>query len=270
MAWHSKPLALGTGATVERLTKSAIMRKFILKSPLLVVCLAVTTLAACAGPARLAPGPHLTIAAGNALPLPEGVSPDPADRPYRIGPFDKVAIVVFGVPELSQTVQADAGGNLSLPLAGQIQASGKTPEELAREIETRLRGNYVRNPQVTVNLEETVSQILTVDGQVREPGLYPVVGRMTLMRAIATAKGTAEFARLEDVVIFRTVGQQQMAALYNLQAIRRGTYPDPEVFANDVVVVGESAARRLFRDLLQASPLLSTPIIALINSGGSR
>jgi polysaccharide export outer membrane protein len=57
------------------------------------------------------------------------------------------------------------------------------------------------------------------------------------------------------------VNGQQLAALYNLQAIRRGVYDDPEVYANDVVVVGDSAARRLFRDALQVVPLLSTPLI---------
>jgi polysaccharide export outer membrane protein len=73
-----------------------------------------------------------------------------------------------------------------------------------------------------------------------------------------------EFARLQDVVIFRTVGEQQMAALYNLSAVRRGAYPDPEIFAGDVIVVGDSPARRLFRDVLQASPLFVTPIVALL------
>ena len=131
-------------------------------------------------------------------------------------------------------------------------------------LESRLRGAYVRDPQVTVNLKETVSQVITVDGQVKEPGLYPVVGRMTLMRAVATAKGAAEFAKLEDVVIFRTVKGQKLAALYNLRAIRRGAYQDPEVFANDVVVVGDSKARRLFKDLLQIIPALSTPIVVAL------
>jgi polysaccharide export outer membrane protein len=87
---------------------------------------------------------------------------------------------------------------------------------------------------------------------------------MTLMRAIATARGVTEFARMDDVVIFRTVGSRDMAALYNLGAIRRGSYPDPEIFAGDIVVVGDSPARRLFRDVLQASPLFLTPIIAVL------
>jgi polysaccharide export outer membrane protein len=154
-------------------------------------------------------------------------------------------------------------------LAGIIEAAGRTPAEVENEIEARLRGRYIRDPQVTVNLKETVSQVITVDGQVKEPGLYPVIGKMTLMRAVATAKGTAEFAKLEDVVIFRTVNGEDMAALYNLSAIRRGSYSDPEVFANDVVVVGDSKARRLFKDALQIVPALATPLILLLNSSNS-
>ena len=137
---------------------------------------------------------------------------------------------------------------------------------MSTELEKRLQGRYVRDPQVTVNLEETVSQVITVDGQVTKPGLYPVIGRMTLMRAVATAGGAAEFAKLDDVVIFRNVDGQQLAGLYNLKAIRRGNYSDPEVFANDVIVVGDSQARRLFRDLIQASPLITTPLIVLFNN----
>jgi len=70
-------------------------------------------------------------------------------------------------------------------------------------------------------------------------------------------------AGLENVVVFRTVDGQRYARLYNLKAIRMGNYEDPQMYANDVIVVSESTARRLFRDLLTAAPLLTTPIIAL-------
>lgn len=197
------------------------------------------------------------------LPPPSGADLVAATTPYRIGPLDKLVIAVFGVPELSGTLQADAAGKLSMPLVGEIDAAGMTPGELAATIERQLRG-YVRDPQVTVNLEETTSQVFTVDGQVVQPGSYPVVGNMSLMRAVATAKGTSEFARLDDVVIFRTVDGQPMAALYNLEAIRRGRYADPTIYANDVIVVGDSKQRRLFQQLLQTAPLLATPIVVAL------
>ena len=205
-----------------------------------ILCLPLLALSACAGTKSLGGDPSISVVEGNSLPAPDRSDLLAETRPYLIGPFDKLQIDVFGIEELSaKEFQTDASGRISFPLAGIIEAAGKTPGEVEIELEGRLRTRYVRDPQVTVNLKETVSQVITVDGQVREPGLYPVVGKMTLMRAVATAKGTAEFAKLDDVVIFRTVKGQQLAALYNLTAIRRGNYDDPEVFANDVVVVGD-------------------------------
>ena len=235
----------------------------------LTVLCACVVLAGCAGH-DVAPASSgsstVSVQSGSVLP-----EPDRADlatsgsRPYLIGPFDKLTIDVFGVEDLRQReVQVDASGRLSFPLAGVIEVGGHTPGEVAVLIRDRLRDQFIRNPQVTVNLAQTVSQVITVDGEVQQPGLYPVVGRMTLMRAVATAKGLAEFAKQSDVVVFRTVKGQKYAALYNLKAIRHGTYDDPEVFANDVVVVGDSNARRLFRDLVSVAPLLTAPLIVLL------
>ncbi|WP_404712374.1 polysaccharide biosynthesis/export family protein [Sphingomonas sp. MMS24-J13] len=196
-----------------------------------------------------------------ALPAPSGN--DTTHVPaYLVGPYDKLRIDVYGIEELQQRiVQVDASGRLSFPLAGTIEVAGKTPNQVAGLIAGRLAGEYVRDPQVTVNLEQTVSQVVAVDGQVKEPGLYPVVGRMTLMRIVATAKGLTELANQTDVVVFRTVNGQKLAALYNLRAIRRGAYSDPDIYADDVVVVGDSKARQIFKDLISSATLLSTPLI---------
>ena len=231
--------------------------------PFLLLCF---LLPACGGQTVLGGSPSVTVVTGPGLPEPTRVDFFGRRRTYLIGPFDKLKIDVFGIEDLSKEVQIDTSGRLSFPLIGVVEAAGLTPGELSTELERRLQGRYVRDPQVTVNLEETVSQVITVDGQVLKPGLYPVIGRMTLMRAVATAGGTSEFAKLNDVVIFRNVNGEQLAGLYNLKAIRRGNYSDPEVFANDVLVVGDSQARRLFRDLIQASPLLTTPLIILFNN----
>ncbi|QTD54843.1 polysaccharide biosynthesis/export family protein [Parasphingorhabdus cellanae] len=221
-------------------------------------------LPSCGGQTVLGESPNVTLVSSEGLPEPTRVDLLSSNRPYLIGPFDKLKIDVFGIEDLSKEVQIDASGRLSFPLIGVVRASGRTPGELADELEKKLQGRYVRNPQVTINLEETVSQVITVDGQVSKPGLYPVIGRMTLMRAVATAGGTGEFAKLNDVVIFRNVNGQQLAGLYNLKAIRRGNYGDPEVFANDVIVVGDSQAKRLFQQLIEASPLITTPLIILL------
>lgn len=232
---------------------------------LVLISLATAALCSCAATRDLGGASSVKVIPGADLPPPARSDLIAQDRPYLIGPFDKLTIDVFGIEELSKKeVQTDASGRISFPLAGVVEAAGRTPAEVEAILEDRLRTGFVRDPQVTVNLKETVSQVITVDGQVREPGLYPVVGRMTLMRAVATAKGTDEFAKLDDIVVFRTVNGQQYAALYNLKVIRSGGYADPEVFANDVVVVGDSAGRRLFKNLLQIGPALLTPIIILL------
>jgi polysaccharide export outer membrane protein len=230
---------------------------------------AVTTcgllIAGCSTTPPLRSSEYVRVSDTGVLPPPSAADLAAPGQPYVVMPFDRLQIEVYGVDELARTVQADAAGKISFPLVGEIQAGGQTPIQVAQEIERRLAGRYVRNPQVTVNVEDSQMRVVTVDGEVTTPGLYPIVGRMTLMQAIARAQGATEFARLNHVVLFRTVGGQRLAALYDLRSIRSGIYRDPEIYPQDVIVVGESRARRLFRDVIQGSTLLTTPIIALIN-----
>ncbi|WP_228242510.1 polysaccharide biosynthesis/export family protein [Porphyrobacter sp. GA68] len=221
--------------------------------------------AACAGQPPLQSTPNLTVVEGETqLPAPIRGDLVAEDRLALIGPLDTIQVIVFGVPELSRELQVDASGRIAMPLIGTIDAGGKTAAELGRDIEASLSGRYVRNPNVTVNIQTSVSQVVTVDGQVVEPGLYPVTNQMTLLRAVASARGLTEFAKQDDVVILRTVEGRRMAALYSITAIRRGQYDDPSLYANDVVVVGDSPQRRLFRDFLGLAPLLAAPVIAIL------
>jgi len=208
--------------------------------------------------------PELQYQQGAELPIPTRADVAAAERPYLVGPFDKLRVDVFGVEELqNKEYQIDASGRLSFPFAGTIEAGGLTPQEISDELASRLRGRVIRDPQVTVNLIETVSQLVTVEGAVNKPGRYPAFGEQTLLRTIAVAEGTTDVASLENVLIFRDVNGQRYVGAYNLKAIRRGNYPDPQVYANDVVVVGDSAARKIFRDL---SPLLVSPLVVLLQS----
>lgn len=230
-----------------------------------ILFLAALALSACSRHEPLQSTDRLTVIDGaSTLPAPVRHDLVAGDRPSLIGPLDTVMVDVFNVPELSREMQVDASGRISMPLIGTIDARGKTAGELARTIEDALRGTYVRDPDVTVNIRSSVSQVVTIDGQVVEPGLYPVTNQMTLLRAVASAKGLSEFAREDDVVILRTVEGARMAGLYNIAAIRRGLYDDPAIYANDVVVVGDSPERRLFRDFVAVAPLLAAPLVAIL------
>lgn len=233
-------------------------RSFLIAS----ACLSLLT-AGCASE-KLVGRPGLTVLQQQTMP-----APDPTDlavvRPQRVGPLDRVSFNVFGAPDLSRVVQVQPNGEVRLPLIGTFQALGKTPDELSKIVEDRIRGRYVRNPDVTVAID-TVAQLITVDGQVNHPGMYPVIaGRMTLERSIASASGVTDFAATNYVVVFRQAQGKQLAALYDLRAIRQGIYPDPEIYANDVVYVGESAGRRLFQTALAGGGLLLAPLITIIN-----
>ncbi|RYD26604.1 MAG: polysaccharide export protein, partial [Lysobacteraceae bacterium] len=181
-----------------------------------------------------------------------------------IGPLDTINIEVFNTPELTRDVMVDSGGRVAIPLVGVIDANGLTAPELARRIDDGLRGKYVRDPQVTVSIKGSVSQVVTVDGAIDKPGSYPVTNQSTLMRILAQSGGLTEYAKNDDVVILRTVERKRMAGLYNIQQIRRGVYSDPAIYPNDVIVVGESASRRLFRNALAVAPILAAPLIAVI------
>lgn len=232
--------------------------------PLLPALLTACLLTGCAGSPPLATTARLQVVKDTSLPPPNRTDLVAADRASLIGPLDTLTITVFNTPEFTGEVPVDASGRIALPLVGTIDAGGLTSRELAERIALALRGRYIRNPDVTVNIKESVSQLVTVDGAVNRPGLYPVTNQSTLMRAIAASGGLGEFAKQQDVVILRTVDDRRMAGLYNIAQIRRGAYDDPPVYANDVVIVGDSAARRLFRDALQVAPLAVAPLVAII------
>lgn len=232
------------------------------------LCIALVVVAAlsgCAEKRSLVSTDRLTVVEGSSV-LPPPVRGDltAGDRPALIGPLDTILVDVFNVPDLNREMQVDASGRIAMPLVGTVDARGRTAEELARVIETALHSRGVRKPEVIVNIKSSVSQVVTVDGQVVEPGLYPVTNQMTLLRVIASARGLSEFARQDDVVILRSVDGRRMAGLYNIAAIRSGTYDDPPVYANDIIIVGDSPQRRLFRDLVSVSPLIAAPLIAIL------
>ena len=195
-------------------------------------------------------------------PAPPAVLPTPvvqqAPQPtYRIGPFDQLQINVFGVPELSGAAQVDGDGQLNLPLVGAVDALGRTPPQLAAEVERAYGARYVRDPNVTIQITTPQSQRVVVSGEVREAGVFPVQGRLTLVQAIAQAQGISEAANASNVVILRQAGGQQTAARFDLREIQAGRMADPELAPGDTVIVDTARARRLIRDLAPLGTLFA-------------
>lgn len=218
---------------------------------------------ACAGSSPTIGPASSAVMVARDLPAPDITQPSNLQTAFVLGPLDEITVSVFGAEDLTRSGIIDSSGSFSMPLLGQVMAAGRTPAELEAHIADGLRGNYVRNPQVTVGITQIRSRTVTVDGAVTLPGIYPVVGRTTLQQAVAQARGATEFAQLREVVVFRTINGQKMAALFNLEAIRAGQMIDPQIYGDDVVVVGTNQGRRQLRDIIQAIPVLGvfTPVL---------
>ncbi len=183
---------------------------------------------------------------------------------YRIGPLDVLKITVFQEPDLSlEEVPVDASGNILFPLIGQVSVTGKTSTELSSLIGERLGERYLVDPQVSTIVSSSATQNVTVEGAVKKPGVFPLQGPTTLLQAMAMAEGPTQTAKLGEIIVFRRKQDGVYAAQFNLDDIRKGRADNPEILGSDIVVVGNSFAKQLFRDFMQLSPILATVFVRL-------
>lgn len=216
---------------------------------LIAILLAVLVLAGCG-----LKQPPNTLPAGEAA---YAVFPNteawPDQDRIRIG--DRLSVRVLGEPELtSDAYVVDSRGNIQVPLAGEVVAAGRNAAELRDDLVRRLGARYIRDPQVAVMVAERKRTTFTVEGDVKEPGVFEAVPGTTLLSAIAQARSPIETAKLDEVMIFRVVDGKRLGARFNLDDIRRGRAPDPPVLAGDTIVVGRSSLKDAWRQFLQAAP----------------
>lgn len=121
---------------------------------------------------------------------------------YLIGADDVLAINVWKEPDLCRTVPVRPDGKITLPLIGDIAASGKTPRKLQQEIQEGLAA-FVAVPEVTVIVQEVKSRKFNIVGEVTKPGSYPLTESTTVLDAIAQAGGLAEFAKSNNIYVLR-------------------------------------------------------------------
>jgi len=124
---------------------------------------------------------------------------------YRLGPEDVVQVFVWKEPDLSTTVVVRPDGKISLPLIGEMLASGKTAAQVETEVTVKLK-KYVADPAVNVIVKEVHSAKVSVLGEVKKPGVYPIKERATILDAIALAEGFTEYAKRNKVTVIRSMG----------------------------------------------------------------
>lgn len=176
----------------------------------------------------------------------------PGGGDYLIGPGDLLKIEVFRIDALTREVRVNANGQIALPLIGLLRASGRTGEQLAADIASRLSKDFLQNPQVVVFIMEYTSQRVTVAGEVKSPGVYPIKGRMTLMQAVAGAGGPTTVANIESVKILRPESNGTRKTLeYSISDIRNGLATDPEIRGEDVVQVDANLAKSSIKQVFE-------------------
>ncbi len=144
---------------------------------------------------------------GQAAPQTQAQGASPYDRDaltpdYRIAPGDALQIFVWKEPDLSREVRVRPDGYVTISLLGDVFAVGKTPKGLAAELSQAL-AQYVNSPLVTITLGESSILRFYVVGQVNKPGEFPLIGRVTVMQALALAGGFGEYAKTEELKLLR-------------------------------------------------------------------
>ncbi len=176
---------------------------------------------------------------------------------YRIGPSDLLSVTVFQIEDLDREVRVNNAGQVSLPLIGAIDAAGKTVTELETEIASRYAASYLQDPQVSVFVKEFASQRVTVGGAVDTPGIYPMTSSLTLLQALALAGGLDDVASEKNVIVFRTVKGERVFARFDVEAIREGSSPDPQIMGEDVIIVDNSTGRVALQNLIKLAPFVA-------------
>jgi polysaccharide biosynthesis/export protein len=180
---------------------------------------------------------------GKGTPTPNQVDssrlPKPSKDEYVIGPEDMLAINVWKEPEISRSVPVRPDGKISLPLVGDLSASGLTTDKLRDNIAAKLK-EYISNPEVIVIVQEIKSRSFNIVGKVGKPGSYDMAKPMTVLDAIALAGGFQDFAKTGKVYVLRREadGSRKMLPFnYKLVIKGRGLEQNVELQSGDTIVV---------------------------------
>ena len=168
---------------------------------------------------------------------------NPGNQPHNgsfiIGNDDVLAISVWKEPDLSKSVPVRSDGKISMPLVGEIQATGRTPFQLEQDISAKLQ-NFVNMPEVTVIVEQVNSRKFNILGEVAKPGSYSLTAAATVMDAIATAGGFRDFAKKTGVYILRKSPDGSQSKIgFNYKDFIKGKNPGQNVKleSNDTIIV---------------------------------
>jgi polysaccharide biosynthesis/export protein len=184
---------------------------------------------------------------------PPATSPVPMAfaKDYRLSPSDLIDVEVLDADNLRRTVRVNAAGAISLPLIGRIIVGGMTTQEAEDVLAAKYSEKYLQNPQVSIFVKEFTTERITIEGAVQRPGIFPLAGQMTLLRALAVAGGFGPIADRSQVMLYRVNDQKvRESFVYDVEKIRAGKSDDPPVRGDDLIVVQRDSTRAILKDSL--------------------
>lgn len=157
---------------------------------------------------------------------------------YRLHAGDSITVSVWKELDLQRKVMVRPDGRFSFPLAGEVQAAGRTPDEVRIDIEGKLK-KFIPEAVVTVITEDFAGNRVYVIGQVNKPGMFIMNPQLTVLQALSLAGGSTPFAKLDDISILRGTGagQKSLPFRYNQVVEGKSLQQNIALESGDVVVV---------------------------------
>jgi polysaccharide biosynthesis/export protein len=160
------------------------------------------------------------------------------DAAYTLHPGDKIEVSVWKEPDLQKQLVISPDGKMSLPLAGEISAAGKTVGQVRTEIETKLKA-LIAEPVVTVSIMEVNGNVAYVIGQVNKPGALMMNPRINILQALSLCGGGTPFAKLDDIIVIRGAASGQRVFSFKYGQVAGGKHLEQNIIleSGDVVIV---------------------------------
>jgi polysaccharide export outer membrane protein len=157
---------------------------------------------------------------------------------YKLHAGDKIQVSVWKEVDLQRLVVIRPDGKFSFALTGEVQAAGRTPDEIRVDIENRLK-KYIPEPVVTVTVEETAGNRIFVIGQVNKPGVFIMNPQVNVLQALSLAAGATPFAKLDNIIVIRGTGNSQTSLPFRYGQVTEGKALGQNILleSGDVVVV---------------------------------
>ena len=174
-----------------------------------------------------------------------------------ISPQDTLDVSVFKVPDLSvKKIKVESSGIISMPLIGSVKVTGLSISQAEQKITQRLK-QYMQDPKVSITrTDQALSKRVTVEGEVKTPGVFAIKGSLSFLQAIAMAQGLSEVGNSRNVLFYRD-GQQYNI---NLDLVRTGRIADPGLRGDDRIVVLKDQAKVSEKKTLEYIPVLTAPL----------